>query len=173
MLACERDRVWLCCPALVEESVKSAQLCWRKTGKRGCCEGIFLSDWRKKKGKAISEWMFLLKLMTKKKCNWWLFQIKSFHVALRREGGGSFPLFPPLHLFHSDAWWGDKTCLKGCLSWEAFSTADSCSCLRLSALLKSWRSGFRVAAWCRSPLSNCVGAGSLTLAFGRIAATKL
>lgn len=48
MLACERDRVWLCCPALVGESVKSAQLCWRKTGKRGCCEGIFLSDWRKK-----------------------------------------------------------------------------------------------------------------------------
>lgn len=94
MLACERDRVWLCCPALVGESVKSAQLCWRKTGKRGCCEGIFLSDWRKKKGKAISEWIFLLKLMTKKKCNWWLFQIKSFHVALRREGGAPSPSSP-------------------------------------------------------------------------------
>lgn len=173
MLACERDRVWLCCPALVGESVKSAQLCWRKTGKRGCCEGIFLSDWRKKKGKAISEWMFLLKLMTKKKMQLVIVSDQVVSRRAQKRRGGSFPLFPPLHLFHSDAWWGDKTCLKGCLSWEAFSTADSCSCLRLSALLKSWRSGFRVAAWCRSPLSNCVGAGSLTLAFGRIAATKL
>lgn len=173
MLACERDRVWLCCPALVGESVKSAQLCWRKTGKRGCCEGIFFKWLEKKERESDLRMNVSPEADDEKKMQLVIVSDQVVSRRAQKRRGGSFPLFPPLHLFHSDAWWGDKTCLKGCLSWEAFSTADSCSCLRLSALLKSWRSGFRVAAWCRSPLSNCVGAGSLTLAFGRIAATKL
>lgn len=170
MLACERDRVWLCCPALVGESVKSAQLCWRKTGKRGCCEGIFLSDWRKKKGKAISEWMFLLKLMTKKKMQLVIVSDQVVSRRAQKRRGGSFPLFPPCTSFTATLDGEIKLVLKAAFHEKLSAprtAAAACVCPR------SWKADAPDSVWLLGVARHFQTASVRALSRSPLAASQL